>query len=150
MLEIQDLCVGYYKDLDILQGVSLHTEEAKITAVLDPNGVGKSTLLKTIYGFLKPRRGKVLFQRQDIVGMPTHERVKLGISYIPQRQSVFPHMKVEENLELGTWTFRGDKARIREKIEENYERVSILRDRGKSPAGELSGGCSAWSRSAAP
>jgi branched-chain amino acid transport system ATP-binding protein len=140
VLEIQDLYVGYYKDLDILQGVSLRAEEAKITAVLGPNGVGKSTLLKAIYGFLKPRQGQVLFQEQNIVGTPTHERVALGVSYIPQRQSVFPHMTVEENLELGAWTFRSDRERIKRKIEESYERFPILRDRRRSPAGELSGG----------
>ncbi len=140
MLEIQDLYVGYYKDLDILQGVSLRAEEAQITAVLGPNGVGKSTLLKAIYGFLQPRQGQVLFQEQNIVGTPTHERVELGISYIPQRQSVFRHMTVEENLELGAWTFRDDQERIKRKIEESYERFPILRQRRHSPAGELSGG----------
>ena len=140
MLEINDLYVGYYKDLNILQGVSLRAREAQITAVLGPNGVGKSTLLKSIFGFVKPQRGKVRFAGQDIVGTPAHHLVSLGISYIPQHQSVFPHMTVEENLELGGWSFRHDAARIREKIEANYERFPILRDRRRSPAGDLSGG----------
>lgn len=140
MLEIQDLHVGYYRDLNILQGVSLHAREGQITAVLGPNGVGKSTLLKTCFGFIKPQQGVISFAGQDIIGIPSHRLVHLGISYIPQRQSVFPQMTVEENLELGAWSFRGDKARIQERIEANYQRFPVLRDRRRSPAGELSGG----------
>ncbi len=140
MLEINDLHVGYYKDLNILQGVSLRAREAQITAVLGPNGVGKSTLLKSIFGFVKPNQGQVRFSGRDIAGTPPHHLVDLGISYIPQHQSVFPQMTVEENLELGAWSFRSDTARIRQKIEANYERFPILRERRNSPAGELSGG----------
>lgn len=140
MLEIDDLYVGYYKDLNILQGVSVTARTSQITAVLGPNGVGKSTLLKSIFGFVKPQGGEVRFAGQNIVGTPAHHLVDLGISYIPQHQSVFPQMTVEENLELGAWSFRRDRGRIREKIEDNYERFPILRERKRSPAGELSGG----------
>jgi branched-chain amino acid transport system ATP-binding protein len=140
MLEIDDLYVGYYKDLNILQGVSLTARTSQITAVLGPNGVGKSTLLKSIFGFVKPQGGEIRLAGQDIVGTPAHHLVGLGISYIPQHQSVFPQMTVEENLELGAWSFRQDSDRIRQKIEDNYERFPILRERRRSPAGELSGG----------
>ncbi len=140
MIEIKDLHVGYYKDLNILQGVSLKAEEAKITAVLGANGVGKSTLLKAIYGFLKPRAGQILLQGRDIAGTPSHHLIELGVSYIPQHSSVFPHMSVDDNLRLGAWTFRRDKARIQRKLAENYERFPILRDRRNDNAGLLSGG----------
>lgn len=140
MLEIDDLYVGYYKDLNILQGVSLTVRTSQITAVLGPNGVGKSTLLKSIFGFVKPQAGEIRFAGHNIVGTPAHHLVNLGISYIPQHQSVFPQMTVEENLELGAWSFRRDSDRIREKIEANYERFPILRERRRSPAGDLSGG----------
>ena len=140
MLEVKDLHVGYYKDLNILQGVNLTAKEAEITVVLGANGVGKSTLLKAIYGFIHPSKGEVLLQGQDIAHMQSHELVHHGISYIPQRQSVFPYMTVEENLELGAWSFRRDTQRVRERLEENYQRFPILRDRRKSAAGELSGG----------
>ena len=140
MLEINDLYVGYYKDLNILQGVDLTAEEAKITVVLGANGVGKSTLLKSIYGFVKPSKGSIKVDGQEITGLPAHELVEHGVSYIPQRQSVFPHMTVEENMELGAWSFRGNTERIKARLEANYERFPILRERRRSPAGELSGG----------
>lgn len=140
MLEVSDLYVGYYRDLNILQGVSVTAGEGNITTILGANGVGKSTLLKAIYGFLKPNRGDVQLDGQSLLGVPTHERISLGISYIPQQPGIFRWMTVEENLELGAWTFRDDKERIQRKIEENYERFPILKERCKSKAGELSGG----------
>jgi len=140
MLEAKDLYVGYYKDLNILQGVSIKAQEGKITTVLGANGVGKSTLLKAIYGFLRPNGGEILLEGKNIIGTPTYELINQGISYIPQQPGIFRWMSVEENLEMGAWTFKQDKARIKRKLEENYERFPLLKDRRKSPAGELSGG----------
>jgi branched-chain amino acid transport system ATP-binding protein len=140
VLEVNDLYVGYYKDLNILQGVTLKARTAQITAVLGANGVGKSTLLKAIYGFVKPQTGQVLVDGADVTRLASHELVDYGVSYIPQRQSVFPFMTVEENMELGAWSFRQDKAKVKSQLEANYERFPILRDRRRSPAGELSGG----------
>ncbi len=140
MLEVRDLYVGYYRDLNILQGVSIKAEKGKITTVLGANGVGKSTMLKAIYGFLKPNAGEIFLEGKNVVGVPTHKLIDMGISYIPQQPGIFRWMTVEENLELGAWTFRNDKARIRQKLEENYERFPQLKDRRRSQAGELSGG----------
>lgn len=140
MLEVEDLYVGYYKDLNILQGVNMKARKAEITVVLGANGVGKSTLLKAIYGFIQPQKGKIEVDGEDIVHLSSHQLVHHGVSYIPQRQSIFPYMTVEENMELGAWSFRGDKDRVQQKLEENFDRFPILRDRKRSPAGELSGG----------
>lgn len=140
MLEVNDLHVGYYKDLNILQGVNMRAREGQITAVLGANGVGKSTLLKAIYGFIKPQQGTITVGGQDITHLSSHELVHHGVSYIPQRQSVFPFMTVEENLELGAWSFRDDRGQVEQRLEENYERFPILWERRRSPAGELSGG----------
>ncbi len=140
MLEVREMYVGYYKDLHILQGVNLIARRAKITAVLGANGVGKSTLLKAIYGFLPPASGEVMLDGRSLSGIPTHQRIRMGLSYVTQQPSVFPWMSVEENLELGAWTFRNDAKRMRRKIEENYERFPILKVRRKSRAGALSGG----------
>ncbi len=140
MLEIKDLYVGYYRDLNILQDISLQAEQGMITTVLGANGVGKSTLLKAIYGFLKPNSGEIFLEGREIGGVPTHKLIEMGISYIPQQPGIFRWMTVEENLELGAWTFRRDKRRIRRKLEENYERFPAIKDRTRSQAGELSGG----------
>lgn len=140
MIEIKDLYVGYYKDLDILQGVTLKAEDAQIVTVLGANGVGKSTLLKAIYGFLKPHAGSILLDGKEILGIPSFELIRQGISYIPQHSSVFPFMSVEDNLRLGAWTFRDEKDRVEEKLEENYKRFPMLRERKKDNAGLLSGG----------
>lgn len=140
MLDVRDLYVGYYKDLHILQGVSVTAQTGKITTVLGANGVGKSTLLKAIYGFLKPQSGEIILDSENIIGTPTHKRIGLGLSYIPQQPGIFRWMSVEENLELGAWTFKNNRARIKRKMEENYERFPMLKDRRKSRAGELSGG----------
>ncbi len=140
MLEVHDLYVGYYRDLYILQGINLAARRGKITTVLGANGVGKSTLLQAIYGFLPPASGEVLLDGRNVIGIPTHERIHMGLSYVTQQPSVFPWMSVEENMELGAWTFRGDSVRIHRKIEENYVRFPALKERRKSNAGTLSGG----------
>ena len=140
MLEIRDLYVGYYEDLHILRGLDLKAANGKLTAILGANGVGKSTLLKAVYGFLKPHSGQVLLNGRDVTGTPTHKLINLGISYIPQQPGVFKHMSVRENLMMGAWTFQNDKNRIESKIEENYERFPILREKQHEQAGNLSGG----------
>jgi branched-chain amino acid transport system ATP-binding protein len=140
MIEIKDLYVGYYKDLDILQGVTLTAQNAQIVAVLGANGVGKSTLLKAIYGFLEPRAGEILMDGENIAGIPSHQLIAKGISYIPQHSSVFPFMSVEDNLKLGAWTFRRDQDHVKKKLEENYRRFPMLKERKKDDACLLSGG----------
>ena len=140
MLAIDDLYVGYYRDLNILQGVTMQAEDGKITTILGANGVGKSTMLKAIYGFLRPNHGQILLNDQNIIDVPTHKRINMGISYIPQQPGVFRFMSVEENLQLGAWTFRNDKNRVKRKLAENYERFPALKPRRNSKAGELSGG----------
>ncbi|MCY3779390.1 MAG: ABC transporter ATP-binding protein [Chloroflexi bacterium] len=140
MLEIEDLYVGYYEDLHILRGLSLTAQTGKLTAILGANGVGKSTLLKAVYGFLNPHSGRILLNGRDVTGTATHQLISLGISYIPQQPGVFKHMSVRENLMMGAWTFQNDKKRMESKIEENYERFPILREKQHEQAGNLSGG----------
>lgn len=140
MLEVKDLYVGYYRDLNILQGVNIRAKTNKMTCILGANGVGKSTFLKAVYGFLKPNRGEILLEGKNVVGEPTHNLVNKGLSYIPQQTGIFPEMSVEENLVMGGWTFRKDKQRVNGKVEENYERFPVLKEKRKQKAGELSGG----------
>ena len=140
ILQIEDLYVGYYADLHILQGISLQAEQGKLTTILGSNGVGKSTLLKAIYGFLQPQRGKVIFNGKNITGQAPHQQIRNGVSYIPQQPGVFQYMSVEENMMMGAWTYRRDSKRIQRKLEENFQRFPVLRERRDSKAGELSGG----------
>lgn len=140
VLELRDLYVGYYRDLDILQGLDVIARRHRITAVLGANGVGKSTALKAASGFLRPNAGDVLLENESILQVPPHRRILKGLAYIPQQPGIFKDMSVEENLQLGGWTFRRDRKRVREKMEENYERFPVLRDKRKQITGELSGG----------
>ncbi len=140
VLEMRDLYVGYYRDLNILQDLSIKVRRNQITAVLGANGVGKSTALRAAFGFLKPNAGDILLHGESILTVPTHQRILKGLAYIPQQPGVFKDMSVEENLELGGWTFRRDKKQVRQKIEANYERFPVLRDKRKQITGELSGG----------
>ena len=140
MLEISGLYVGYYKDLNILQDLSFKARKNKITAILGANGVGKSTALKAVFGFLRPNAGEILLDGESIIDVPTYNRIRRGLAYIPQQPGIFKDMSVEENLELGGWTFKRDKKQVRAKIEANYERFPILKEKRKQITGELSGG----------
>ena len=140
VLELRDLDVGYYKDLNILQDLNVKARRKQITTILGANGVGKSTALKAAFGFLQPNRGDVVLENESILDIPTHRRILKGLAYIPQQPGVFKDMTVEENLQLGGWTFRKDKQQVREKIEANYERFPVLREKRKQITGELSGG----------
>ncbi len=140
MLEIRGLDVGYYKDLNILLDLNLKVRKNQITAVLGANGVGKSTALKAVFGFLRPNAGDILLEGESIIDVPTYKRILKGLAYIPQKPGIFKDMTVLENLELGAWTFRRDKKQVREKLEANYERFPILKEKRKQITGELSGG----------
>ena len=140
VLELRDLSVGYYRDLNILSDLHIKARQGQITTILGANGVGKSTALKAAFGFLTPNKGDILLNGDSILGIPTHEKILKGLAYIPQQPGVFKDMTVEENLELGGWTFRGDRKQVRAKVEANYERFPALRDKRKQVTGELSGG----------
>ena len=139
-LEVKDLHAAYQRDLFILKGLDLGVEEGEITIVIGPNGSGKSTLLKSIAGILKPSKGKVTLDQQEITGIELDEIIQRGISYIPQDRAVFPQMTVTENLELGCWIFKNDRKRVRERIAWALERFPALTGKSRLLAGTLSGG----------
>ena len=140
VLEMQNLSVGYYSDLNILSDLDIIARRGQITTILGANGVGKSTALKAAFGFLKPNQGDIRLEGKSILKIPPYEKIRSGLAYIPQQPGVFKDMTVEENLELGGWTFRRDKKQVRDKIEQNYNRFPALRDKRKQATGELSGG----------
>lgn len=140
VLEMRDLSVGYYRDLNILSDLFIKARKGQITTILGANGVGKSTALKAAFGFLTPNKGDILMEGTSILDIPPQEKILKGLAYIPQQPGVFKDMTVEENLELGGWTFRRDRRQVRDKIEANYERFPALRDKRRQVTGELSGG----------
>lgn len=136
----EDLTVAYYADIHVLLDVTVEAPENKITCVIGPNGAGKSTLLKTLFGYLVPRSGRVYLDGRDITALPAQERMRLGVGYVDQLHSVFPEMSVDENLELGAWTFRRDKSGIAEAKDRIYDQYPSLATRRTIHAGLMSGG----------
>lgn len=140
MLEVSDLRAGYVRDIDILRGLTLEVPTGSVTTVIGANGVGKSTLLKCIVGQLRPHAGRIVFDGRDITGIFTHQLVRHRIAYIAQRRNVFPHLTVRENLEMGTWSFRRDGARVQAALESALGAAPFLARFSSRAAGELSGG----------
>ena len=140
ILAIDDLYAGYQSGIDILQGLSLAVMPESVTLVIGPNGAGKSTLLRTVFGFLTPQAGSIRFQGMPIHGLEPAEIKRRGISYVPQEINTFPHLTVEENLRMGGWVFRNDKARLKRQMERAYALFPALAERRRRPAGDLSGG----------
>lgn len=140
MLEADTLSVGYREGIDILQRLSLRAAPRTITAIIGPNGAGKSTLLKCLFGLLPARTGQVRFNGQVITDWPTERRKAAGIAYLPQHHSTFPHLTVEENLKLGGWLIRHDRAQLAQRLEHVYTLFPALAERRKTRATNLSGG----------
>lgn len=137
-LKIENVYTAYDK-ADVLEGVSLTVRPGKITCLLGSNGVGKTTLIRSILGLTVPRGGRIIFNGQDITGLPTHKVIANGISCIPEGRKVFPKLTVEENLRLGAYQEKSE-AVIRERIEEAYEIFPRLKQRHVQLAGTMSGG----------
>jgi ABC-type branched-subunit amino acid transport system ATPase component len=140
LLEIEDLRAGYTSGVDILQGLSLSVARGSVTVVIGPNGAGKSTLLRTIFGLLKPHRGRIRFAGQEIAGRDPAAAKALGIGYVPQEINVFPLLTVEENLRMGGWILRRDRARFDAALARVFATFPVLADRRREAAGALSGG----------
>jgi branched-chain amino acid transport system ATP-binding protein len=138
VLELRDVQVSYGPTA-VLRGVSFHVPPGAIVALLGGNGSGKSTALNTISGFVRPRRGHVVFEGAPIEGRATDAIVAAGIAQVPQGREVFAKMTVAENLELGAVT-RRERAAVRRDLDEALEQFPVLRGRLKQVAGTLSGG----------
>jgi branched-chain amino acid transport system ATP-binding protein len=139
-LVARDLVAGYLPGIDILRGVSLEATRGQVRCVLGPNGTGKSTLLKVLFGFLPPRDGEILLDGQALRSIGPHEMGRHRVVYLPQRPSIFPYLSVDVNLRLGAWRYRGERRRIDELVSRACEQFPVLRDRRRQSAGTLSGG----------
>lgn len=138
MLKINDINV-FYGAIHAIKGISLEVNKGEIVTLIGANGAGKSTILRTISGLLKPKSGTIQFEGQEIAGMPAHEIVKTGISQVPEGRRIFAEMTVLENLELGAFT-RKDRDGIKADMDRVFERFPRLKERIGQLAGTLSGG----------
>lgn len=138
MLKVDNLQV-YYGAIHALQGVSFHLDQGEIVALIGANGAGKSTVLNTISGILRPREGAVTFESQEIHTTPPQDIVRKGVIQIPEGRKVFSRMTVAENLEMGAYT-QTDRAVINRDVEAVFERFPRLRERRNQLGGTLSGG----------
>jgi len=136
LLTIEHISV-YYQDALILNDVSLEVGRGEIVCLLGRNGVGKTTLLRSIVGLTPPRRGSISFDGSKISGKPPYAIVKHGIGYVPQGREIFSELTVEENLEAGTFISPGRKLQIDGAV---FEYFPFLKDRLKDKGGRLSGG----------
>jgi urea transport system ATP-binding protein len=136
MLTIENLSVNYGQS-QILNDVSLKIEQRQVVCLLGRNGVGKTTLLKTIMGLLRPRTGRVMYESRDVTSMPTHRRAWAGIGYIPQGRGIFPYLSVQENLLMG---LERTHARDADVLDEMYAQFPVLKTMARRTAGVLSGG----------
>jgi branched-chain amino acid transport system ATP-binding protein len=133
VLEVQDIHT-YYGHSYVLQGVSLSVEEGQVAVVLGRNGVGKTTLIRSIHGFNPPRSGKIVILGQDTTHQPSYKIARLGVGLIPQGRRIFPSLSVEENLRI---TLRGEGKWTMDRVLSVFPR---LRERLRNRGGNLSGG----------
>jgi branched-chain amino acid transport system ATP-binding protein len=138
ILETRSLNVGY-GDIQILWDIDLRIDEAEIVALAGSNGAGKTTLMRALIGLLKPISGEILLKSQPISNYESQDRVKMGISMVPEGREIFYAMTVEENLRMGAFT-RTDPKGIEMDLAWIYELLPILKDRRSQYAGTLSGG----------
>ena len=124
----------YYGESHVLQGVSLRVDPGEVLAILGRNGMGKTTLIRTIIGFTPPREGRVLYEGTEITRLPPFRMVALGMALVPQGRRVFPSLSVRENLDVAR---RGEG---RWSLEQVYALFPRLRDRAGNRANKLSGG----------
>jgi branched-chain amino acid transport system ATP-binding protein len=138
LLEVQELESGY-GEVQILWGVDISLEEGRLTSIVGANGVGKTTMLHTMMGSIKPWRGSIRLKGEEISRMPAYKKAEMGLVLVPEGRQLFSEMSVRENLEMGA-----TNSRARNRADHNLERVYSLfprlKERRRQKAGTLSGG----------
>ena len=138
MLELKSLSAAY-GHIQALRNIDLRVESGEIVTLIGSNGAGKSSTLRAISGMIKPRRGSVHFDGQDLAGVPAEEIIGRGISHVPEGRKIFPRLSVEENLEIGAYLVR-DRHLIAERKELGFQLFPLLKKRRHQKGGTLSGG----------
>ena len=138
MLTVKELESGY-GPMQVLWKPSLQVKKGTITALLGPNGVGKSTFLSTVFGSVEPWGGIIQYEEKDVTAVPTHKKVEMGMALVPEGKHLFPNMNVHENLAMGAYVKKALKHK-HESMELVYNLFPRLKERHKQLAGSLSGG----------
>lgn len=138
IVRIEGLAAGYGKK-EILHEISIKIFREEITTLIGRNGVGKTTLLRTIMGFLRTKKGRIFFKEADISKAQAHVLAEMGIAYVPQGKAIFPHMNIREHLDIGAWTEKDNEKR-NSMLTMVYHLFPRLEERRTQKAGTLSGG----------
>ena len=131
------MTAGYGDGPDIINSCTIKVDKGEIVAILGPNGAGKSTAMKTMLGLLNLKSGNVIIDGEDITNLSPQDRVKRGISFVPQSKNVFPELTVKENLEVGAFLSSDNINQILNQI---FDLFPILKEKQSQVVGELSGG----------
>ena len=138
LLQVDNIEV-FYGVIKALKGISFEVNKGEIVALIGANGAGKTTILHTVTGLLKPKTGKISFKGNDITKVPAHKIVTMGMAHVPEGRRIFSQLSVLDNIKLGAFT-RKDKEEIEETLNYVYERFPRLKERKNQIAGTLSGG----------
>ena len=135
--EGNNMTAGYGDGPDIISSCTIKVNKGEIVAILGPNGAGKSTAMKAMLGLLNLKSGNISIEDEDIGKLSPQERVKKGISFVPQTRNVFAELTVRENLEVGAFLRTNNVSNV---IEEIYDLFPVLREKKEQVVGQLSGG----------
>jgi ABC-type branched-subunit amino acid transport system ATPase component len=139
LLRLESVTCGYGGG-DVLRGVDLEVAEGSIACIVGPNGAGKSTVLRAVSGLLVPREGQIHFAGDAIAGRPAADILERGIAQVPQSNGIFPNITVRENVLMGAYIVRRDRALLKRRYAEVEELFPVVRERAPEKAGNLSGG----------
>ena len=139
MLTLTSITAGYGGG-NVLQNVDLHCAERTVTCIVGPNGAGKSTVLRVISGLLQPLEGQIVMDGDRTERLSPDDILRRGITQVPQSHALFPAMSVRENVLMGGYLIRRDRALLKQRMDQVLERIPIVAERGHDTAGNLSGG----------
>ena len=137
MLSVNNINVYYGSAIHAIKDISFEVKEGEIVSLIGANGAGKSTTLKTISGLLRSRTGSIMYDGKDVTHMEPHKLVSMGLAHVPEGRRVFSNMTVDENLDMGAYTFKGDADEQKEKVFAQFPR---LLERRRQTGGTLAGG----------
>lgn len=139
MLSLEGVHAVYGKKIRALKGVSLEVKAGEVVALIGNNGAGKTTMMKTVAGLLKPEKGRVVFQGRDLAGLPPDQIMRMGLSLVPEGRRIFPRLTVMENLEMGAYS-RPNNAELPREYDHVFQLFPVLGKRRTQLGGTLSGG----------